>query len=272
MMPMNSNHPIRVANEPAPAFPPHRFRGSGRWIPFAVLLALSSAPAARGQSDDADKLLTMQLSEILQAARSVVSRNQDLINDASKGDKGLTGAVVLREAMDQYRKSHPDPLAASADSNAGRLLRAEMDAIVEVMDQNQATINAPGTGFKGFIPAVFGRLVSEAFNRRAAGDATMKVTAPPELVRNRRARPDAWEESIIRDKFRSPAWQKGAPYFGIVQADGHAAFGMLQPEYYAASCLSCHGSPKDSLDVTGYPREGAKENDLGGVISIRLKR
>ena len=45
---------------------------------------------------------------------------------------------------------------------------------------------------------------------------------------------------------------------------------MMVPDYYAASCLSCHGEPKNSLDITGYPREGAKLGDLGGVISISL--
>ena len=51
---------------------------------------------------------------------------------------------------------------------------------------------------------------------------------------------------------------------------GHPAFRMMAPEYYAASCLSCHGSPKGSLDITDYPREGGEEGDLGGVISITL--
>jgi hypothetical protein len=44
----------------------------------------------------------------------------------------------------------------------------------------------------------------------------------------------------------------------------------MVPEYYATSCLACHGDPKGSLDVTGYPREGRHEGDLGGVISITL--
>jgi hypothetical protein len=42
------------------------------------------------------------------------------------------------------------------------------------------------------------------------------------------------------------------------------------PEYYVASCLSCHGTPKGEIDVTGYPKEGAALGDLGGVISIKL--
>jgi hypothetical protein len=39
-------------------------------------------------------------------------------------------------------------------------------------------------GFKGFIPAVFARLVSEAFARRAKGEAEVKVTRPPDRIRN----------------------------------------------------------------------------------------
>ena len=51
-----------------------------------------------------------------------------------------------------------------------------------------------------------------------------------------------------------------------------ASFRVMAPEYYAASCLSCHGSPKGETDITGYPKEGGAENDLGGVISIALYR
>ena len=49
-----------------------------------------------------------------------------------------------------------------------------------------------------------------------------------------------------------------------------SAYRMMMPEYYANSCLSCHGSPKGETDITGYPKEGGKEGDLGGVISVTL--
>ena len=49
-------------------------------------------------------------------------------------------------------------------------------------------------------------------------------------------------------------------------------FRIAVPEYYAPSCLSCHGEPKGDVDMTGYPKEGAKAGDLGGVISITLFR
>ena len=47
---------------------------------------------------------------------------------------------------------------------------------------------------------------------------------------------------------------------------------MLIPEYYSPSCLTCHGQPKGEIDVSGYPKEGAAEGDLGGAISITLFR
>ena len=152
----------------------------------------------------------------------------------------------------------------------GRLLRAMMTSIAEVVDANQPTINTKGTGFKGFIPSTFGRLVGEAFARAATGEAEVKVTAPAELIRNRRARPDAWEADIIHTKLLAPGWPRGQAFSDLVRVSERDAFRVMVPEYYAASCLSCHGEPKGEMDKTGYPKEGSKVDDLGGVISITL--
>jgi hypothetical protein len=213
------------------------------------------------------------LAHMLQAARSVISDNQALIDDPTIGNKGLTGAVVLSNAIAQYRAATgTDPLADEANPRAARLLRFEMDSIAEVVDANQDLINARGVAFKAFIPAVFARLVGEAFHRRAGEEASIKVTAPPALVRNRKSLPDAFESSVIRDRFLTPAWPRGQSYETSVERAGHQQFRMLVPEYYAPSCLACHGSPKGSLDITGYPREGASPGDLGGVISVTVAR
>ena len=147
-----------------------------------------------------------------------------------------------------------------------------MESIAEVVDANQETINKKGLAFKGFIPSTFGRLVNEAFGRRASSEAEMKVTAPPDLIRNLKARPDAWESKVITEKFLQPSWPKGKDFSADADNKGRMAFRMAVPEYYAASCLSCHGSPKGDIDVTGYPKEGRGEGDLGGVISITLYR
>ena len=238
-------------------------------ISLAFALPFSHGHAVAPTDDDA--AIAQSLAQMLRAARTVVSVNQPLINNPEIGDKGLTGSVVLTKTLAGYKAATgTDATAIDPASREGRLLHAEMDAIVEVTDANQATINAKGVGFKAFIPAVFGRLVSEAFARRAGGEAAIKVTAPAELVRNRKALPDAWEDEIIRTKFLTPSWPSGQPFGSEITADGKHVYRMMFPEYYAASCLSCHGDPKGSLDITGYPREGAKEHDLGGVISITL--
>ena len=165
-----------------------------------------------------------------------------------------------------------DPLTLDPVSRHGRLLADEMAAIKEVMDANRPSIDAAGIGFKGFIPAVFSRLVGEAFSRLANGEAQMRVTAPPDLVRNRKARPDAWETDIIKTKFLAPGWTKGQSFEANSEQQGHPEFRIAVPEYYAASCLSCHGGPRGETDLTGYPKEGAALGDLGGVISIRLTK
>jgi hypothetical protein len=147
-----------------------------------------------------------------------------------------------------------------------------MDSIGEVIGAHQETINRKGVGFKGFIPAVFGRLVNESFGRRAVGMATIKVPAPTSLIRNNQAKPDEWGNEIIRDKMLAASWPKDQPFAAVTQINGKTAHRTAVPEYYGATCLTCHGSPKGEIDITGYPKEGAVAGDLGGVISITLYR
>jgi hypothetical protein len=239
----------------------------------ALLIAGLTAAAAVAASPPADEdaVITQSLAEMLRDARTVISNNQDLINNPELGDKHLSGQVVLEQAVKGYAKATgKDPTKIDPNSRQGRLLRAMMASIVAVTDDNQATINEKGTGFKGFIPAVFARLASEDFNQLAKGEAEVKVTAPPELVRNRKARPDAWEADIIKTKLLGADWPKGQSYSAIVETNGRPAFRVTVPEYYAPSCLVCHGSPKGEMDLTGYPKEGGKTGDLGAVISITL--
>jgi hypothetical protein len=240
----------------------------------ATWLALR-APVAdliQGRSaEDTDSMIARSLIAMLRAGGTVISRHQDLINNPDVGDKRLDGKTVLAEALDIYKESTGEDAAAiDQKSRRSRLLRAEMDAIVEVMNANQQILNRRGVGFKDFIPAVFERQVNEAFDKRAAAVAAIKVTAPPELVRNRDARPDVWETDVIRDKLLAATWPKGQVYTALAESDGRLAFRMAVPEYYAASCMSCHGGPKGEIDISGYPKEGAKQGELGGVFSITL--
>lgn len=237
------------------------------------LFSIASLSGARAANEDEDKAIADSLAAMLRAGRTVISRNQERINNPDLGEKGLDGKTVLEQAQKIYQEAtRIDPQTIDPASRHGKLLRAQMEAIVEVMNANQKTLNQKGVGFKGLIPATFGRLVNEAFGKTAGNDAEMKVTAPLDLVRNRKARPDDWEADVIREKLIQKNWPKGQLYATVAASRGRQAFRVAVPEYYAASCLSCHGGPKGQIDVTGYPKEGAKEGDLGGVISITLYR
>jgi hypothetical protein len=238
---------------------------------LCVCIALPMGSVRAAEPSDLD--IALGLSKLLQSARAVISTEQDRINNAEMGDKGLTGDAVLERGIAIYKQTTgSDPRAIDANSRYGKLLAAEMTAIREVMTEAQSSINKQGVGFKGFVPAVFGRLVTEHFQQIAGRDAEIKVTAPPELVRNRKARPDDWEVAAIRDRLNTSGWERGKVYSAEAKKGARDAFRVAVPEYYTQGCLSCHGVPKGELDITGYPKEGGKLDDLGGVISVTLYR
>lgn len=239
---------------------------------LGLVLALAMGGGVVAQDDATRVVDGNHLAALLRAGRSVVSSNQLLINDETKGDKGLTPDAFLTQVTEAYVAANgAPPLTDELTELQRRLIEAQLLAMSEVVDENQELINTPDMGFKGFIPAVFSRLVNERFGEKVGDIAKVKVTAPPELVRNRTAQPDEWETAVITDKFLSPNWPKGEPWFETVTNDTGSEFRMLIPEYYSASCLSCHGEPAGEVDISGYPKEGGHEGDLGGAISITLK-
>ncbi len=241
-------------------------------ISAAILLSTLALPVpAADRPSAADVEIAQSLATMLQSARAVISAHQKEINDPAIGDKGLVADKVVAEAIANFeKKAGKDPRAVDQASYEGRMLKAQLDSVVEVMDANQDLINEKGVAFKGFIPATFARLVNEAFARRVGKEATIKVTAPAELVRNRRARPDAWEIAAIKDYLGTADWPKGKVYAGFDADKGANRVRVVVPEYYVESCMSCHGETKGDLDITGYPKEGAHVGQLGGVISIGL--
>jgi hypothetical protein len=240
---------------------------------FVAAFGLGLAASQAAVAGDANVEIGNRLADMLRAGRSVVSASQPLINDPELGDKGLTGEKLVLEAAAIYAERVGAPLLADDLSERDRrLIDAQMQAMRRIVDMHQADINRRGVGFKGFIPAIFARLVNEEFEALAGSEARVRVTAPPDLVRNRKARPDPWERNILETKLLAADWPKGKPYTELVEFEGRPAFRMLLPEYYRESCLACHGGPKGETDITGYPKEGGKAGDLGGVISIVIFR
>ena len=243
---------------------------------FAIALsgtAVGDFSVRAADDSDEEAKIAKSLAAMVNAGLAVIAKNQELIDNPNIADKGFDGKTALAQALQHYlAETGVDALKIDPNSRHGRLLGAETNAIVEVMEAHQKTSNRSGIGFKGFIPFTFGRLIIESFGKGAGGDAEIKITAPPELVRNRKSRPDSWETATIREKLLSASWPRGQAYSAVAESKGRPAFRTIVPIYYSASCLQCHGSPKGETDVTGYPKEGAREGDLGGLISITLFR
>ena len=90
---------------------------------FCTVLVIAAAlnlPAFSRTGDD-DDAIAKSLAAMLRAGRTVISKNQDRINDPNVGSKGIDGKMVLAEASAIYQQSagvnsrqHRPELAARA--------------------------------------------------------------------------------------------------------------------------------------------------------------
>ena len=208
-----------------------------------------------------------ELTNLFRAARKVVSVNQAHINNQDIGDKGLSADVVAKKTLDNYKAATGKAMQAA---NMSAAQKAMLDAVKQVMNDNQDLINEQGVGLKGFLPAIFARQVATVFSSNMKGKMKIKLTAPKQYVRNRANRPDKWEHNIIETMFKKSGYEKGKPFSEQAKVKGKDAFRFILPEYYGPSCLKCHGEPKGERDITGGKKEGGVLNELGGAISLTI--
>jgi hypothetical protein len=220
-------------------------------------------PAATLFGATPQETAAQEIATLFRAARQVLSDNQALINDAEKGDKGLSAAVAVEKTKANYAKDAGKPVNESDPA-----LKAMLEAVAAVMTDAQPLINEKGKGFKGFLPAVFARQVAERTNEKLSGKVFIKLTAPKDYLRNRANRPDEWENNVLENKFRAASWTKGAMFGESGEHKGRKGYRLALPEYYGQSCLSCHGEPKGERDITGGLKEGAGLNALGGAVIV----
>ena len=71
---------------------------------LGAALAIATNMPAFSQSADEDAQIAKSLATMLRAGRTVVSRNQDRINNPNIGNKGLDGKTVLAESVKIYQE------------------------------------------------------------------------------------------------------------------------------------------------------------------------
>lgn len=226
-------------------------------------ISLSWCTTARAASEA--EAVAEHLIELVNIGRVVVLEHQDTINDAAKAEKGFTADFVADQVMERFKKKTKIDLRAPNVVPQATFYLALVEAEREVVDEAQPVINRQGVGFKGFLHAVFARRVGEHFYRKSG--VRMKLTGVN--YRNPSNKPDDFEEEVLR-MFSDPRHPKGQSYVRNTVFDGRPVLRVIDPEYAAASCLSCHGAPRGARDITGMKKEGWKEGDLAGAISLVL--
>jgi uncharacterized protein DUF3365 len=229
-----------------------------------VVFGLAAAAVIGRAAESGEEKLARNLAALLVAGRAVVAQNQPLINDAAKGDKGFTPAVfAAATAAEMKAKTGIDLAALDLSRRDDKRLKALFEAEQKVVAEAQSIINLAGMGFKGFTPAIFGLRTAEKF--AAATGLSMKQTS--EKYRNPANKPDAFEKAVLA-RFAAPGWEKGKGYAEAAVQDGKRVVRYVQPLYIAKPCLNCHGDPKGELDVAGRAKEGYREGELRGGVSV----
>lgn len=220
----------------------------------------------RAEAEETARLLA----NLLRAGRLVIDQNQTLIDDAHKGDKGFTPEVFEQQLIEEFRKETKIDLRtlAAAPSSimipplAKELLPAFVLASKDVVREAQIVINQRGIGYKNFIPATYGSQAARRFTSQSHVRLKQTTLQP----RNPKNEPDEYEASVLK-------WLSGRPnaeaYVSELTDKGRT-LRVVMPIYYVKDCLKCHGEPRGDLDISGYPKEGAREGDLAGAITVTV--
>jgi hypothetical protein len=237
------------------------------FVALAVPLAVASLPEQiRAEAEETARLLA----KLLQSGRLVIEHNQALIDDPHRGDKGFTPEVFERQLRDEFRRRTGIDLSTLSRTPANfavpplarELLPALIEASKDVVRDAQVVINQRGIGYKNFIPATYGSQAAARFSKRSHVQLKQTTLQP----RNPKNEPDEYERSVLQ-------WLAGRPngeaYVSELTESGNT-LRVMMPIYYVRECLACHGEPKGEWDISGYPKEGAKEGDLAGAISVRI--
>ncbi len=218
----------------------------------------------RAEAEETARLLA----KLLKAGRLVVEQNQQLIDDQHKGDKGFTPDVFEQQLVQEFRRQtnidlstvQSTPASITLPPLAKQLLPAFVAASKEVVRDAQVVINQRGIGYKNFIPATYGSQAASRFSKQSHVRLKQTTLNP----RNPKNEPDEYEASVLK-------WLSGRPraeaYVSELTDEG-TTLRVVMPIYYRKDCLACHGEPKGDLDISGYPKEGHKEGDLAGAITV----
>jgi general secretion pathway protein A len=236
-----------------------------------MLACMGAGERAAAQSEEREAAESARLlALLLDSGRVVLAERQPLLNDPFTGDKAFSTAVFEGEVVEELlRRSGGLDLArleTTKISDQGKqLLWSLMSAGKEVIEEKQPVINEKFLGYKNLIPATWGTWTTKKFSQRT--QARLKQTALD--FRNPNNAPDAFETRVLR-QFADPGYPREGERVITEVTDGGRALRLMLPLFHKKECLACHGTPKGDIDISGYRKEGHKEGDSAGAISVTI--
>jgi hypothetical protein len=209
-------------------------------------------------SGDANETASL-VADMIISGRGVVARHQGLINDPTKGDKGFTPDYFEEKIRAAFEKKTGSSIEQINNPTAKEAVLATLNASREAVKNNQGRINQKGKKFKGFIPAVYGRVAGNILK----GKTGIDVKQTTHKYRNNYNMPDEYEDKILTD------FENTKPKVGHGEMSGDS-YRYMAPVYIKEACLKCHGFPIGELDIAGKKKEGYKVGDLRGAISVNI--
>ncbi|MES9906857.1 MAG: DUF3365 domain-containing protein [Sedimenticola sp.] len=221
----------------------------------ANLLAATPIPVAGENAEEAARMVA----KMVIIGRGIVAGHQGVINDPAKGNKGFSPDYMTTHMRKTFEKKMGMSVDQVTPSGVKKALLAVLDASSVAVRNNQGRINRPGVKFKGFIPAVYGRITGNILKAKT-GIGLKQTTFK---YRNAYNKPDQFEAGVLK-KFESGELDEG---YGMRVG---AKYRYMEPIYIKKACMKCHGQPKGELDIAGKVKEGYEIGDLRGAISISL--
>ena len=211
------------------------------------------------------------IAKLLVSCRAIIAQNQDLINDPEKGNKGFTGDIYISKVKAHF-KSTTGLDVSENDAFSADPVKISLGALLcsakAVIDESQKVINMKGKEFKKIIPAVVGRRTSFKYNKAMGVGYYLKQTSI--RYRNPANHPDVLETKYLNE-FEAPGYPKDKGSGEVViNSDGSKVYRYMLPISIKPSCLKCHGEPEGEKDISGGIKEGYKEGEIRGAISVMI--
>lgn len=234
------------------------------------VIFISSAHLCADGEKDLEKQAELA-AKLLVSCRAIIAQNQDLFNDPEKGDKGFTGDLYISKVKKHFKEATGVDVSeddATSTDPTKKILGILLISSKTVIDESQNVLNMKGRGFKKLIPAIVGRRTGYKYNKAMGAGYNLKQTSLH--FRNPANHPDSYEREVLKE-FENNGYPKGKGRGEIVtNEDGSKTYRYMLPLYITSSCLKCHGGPKGERDISHKIKEGYKEGEIRGAISLKF--